>query len=278
MLKRIISALVGILIGIAFLIIDNIWVYAVVVSFFGTVGTWELIGAVKCREFKLLTASCLVYAAGVPFLALFGLTQLWLPVFASFMFLLCAIMLTKHRRIKFEHIAMCGSGALLISLSLSCVILFRYTADASDRALGVYFFLYLLFCAWFGDSGAYFVGTFLGKHPLCPNISPKKTVEGFLGGIVTVGAVVFITTLIFNNFVFSEPRINYLVVIVVGMIASVFGVFGDLSASVIKREYGVKDFGNIMPGHGGVLDRFDSVIFVAPFVYIIFKYLSPTFA
>lgn len=276
MLVRIISALVGIVIGVTFLVIDNIWVYAFVAAFFGAVGVWELIGAVKCREFKLLTASCMVFAAAVPFLVIFDLTKLWLPVFAAFMFLMCAIMLTKHKRIKFEHIAMCGSASLLIPLSVSCVILFRYTAAPDDRAMGVFFFLYLLFCAWFGDSGAYFVGTFLGKHKLCPNISPKKTVEGFIGGIITVGVVVFITCLIFNNLVFAEPRINYFTVIVVGMIASVFGVFGDLTASVIKREYGVKDFGNIMPGHGGVLDRFDSVIFVAPFIYVIFKYVSPT--
>lgn len=278
MLVRIISALVGIVIGVTFLVIDNVWVYAAVAAFFGAVGAWELIGAVKCREFKLLTASCVVFAAAVPFLLIFGVTELWLPVFAAFMFLLCAIMLTKHKRIKFEHIAMCGCASLLIPAALSCVILFRYTADSHDRALGVFFFLYLLFCAWFGDSGAYFVGTFLGKHKLCPNISPKKTVEGFFGGIITVGVIVLATSLIFNYLVFDQPRINCIAVTLVGMIASVFGVFGDLSASVIKREYGVKDFGNIMPGHGGVLDRFDSVIFVAPFIYVVFKYLDPILA
>ncbi|MBE6901806.1 MAG: phosphatidate cytidylyltransferase, partial [Ruminococcaceae bacterium] len=207
MAVRIISAFVGIVIGVTFIVLDNIWVYSVVAAFFGAVGVWELIGAVKCREFKLLTISSLIFAAGVPFMIIFGVTKLWLPVFVAFMFLLCAIMLTKHKRIKFEHIAMCGAGAFIIPASLSCVILFRYTAASDDRALGVFFFLYLLFCAWFGDSGAYFVGTFLGKHKLCPNISPKKTVEGFIGGIITVGVIVVATCLIFNYLVFSEPRL-----------------------------------------------------------------------
>lgn len=280
MVKRILSALVAMVIGISIIAIDNVWLYTVAVSFFGTVGVWELIRAVKCKEFKLLTATCLLISCAAPPIlilgktvdtALFGFIR---PVYAGFAIALFAIMLTKHKRIKFEHITMCGSAALLIPASLSCIILFRYEAAPND-VLGTFFVVYLLFCAWLGDSGAYFVGTFLGKHKLCPQVSPKKTVEGFIGGIITVGICVFVEALIFNMFFLEGRQINYLVIVPVGMVASIFGVLGDLSASVIKREFGVKDFGTIMPGHGGVLDRFDSVLFVAPFVFIIFKYFSP---
>lgn len=283
MVKRILSALVAMVIGISIIAIDNVWLYTVAVSFFGVIGVWELIRAVKCTEFKLLTASCLIVACAAPPILILGKTvetalfSLIRPVYAGFAIALFAIMLTKHKRIKFEHITMCGSAALLIPASLSCIILFRYEA-APDDVLGTFFVVYLLFCAWLGDSGAYFVGTFLGKHKLCPEVSPKKTVEGFIGGIITVGICVFVEALIFNIFFLEGRQIDYFVIVPIGMLASVFGVLGDLSASVIKREFGVKDFGNIMPGHGGVLDRFDSVLFVAPFVFIIFKYFSPIVA
>ncbi len=278
MVKRIVTAFVAILVGVSFIIIDNIWAWAVAAAFFGTVGTWELIGAVNCRQFKLMTALCLVCSAIVPFVLIFAVTWLIAPVLFVYIAALFGVMLTKHKRIKFEHLAMCGSAAIIIPAAISCVVLFRYSGDSSNRGLGVFLVLYVLFAAWFGDSGAYFVGTFLGKHKLCPEISPKKTVEGFIGGIITVGVVMAITGLIFDFLVFDDIRINYPVVIIVGMIASVFGVLGDLSASIIKRGFGVKDFGNVFPGHGGVLDRFDSVLFVAPFVYLVCQYFSPIIA
>ncbi len=278
MVKRIVTAFIAILVGVSFIIIDNIYVWAVVAAFFSVAGTWELIGAVKCRQYKLLTTLCLICCATVPFVMIFELTWLMGPMLAVFVLALFGVMLTKHKRIKFEHIAMCGGAAVIIPIAISCVVLFRYSGDPTNRGLGVFLVLYVLFAAWFGDSGAYFVGTFLGKHKLCPEISPKKTVEGFIGGIITVGVVMVITGLIFDFLVFDDIRINYPVVIIVGMIASVFGVLGDLSASIIKREYGVKDFGNLFPGHGGVLDRFDSVLFVAPFIYLVCQYFSPTIA
>ncbi len=278
MAKRIVTAFVAILVGVSFIIIDNIWVWTVVASFFSVTAVWELIGSVNCRQFKLLTTLCLVASAAVPFVIMFKLVWLMPIALCAFVMALFGVMLTKHKRIKFEHLTMCGAAAVMIPASLCCVLLFRYSGDPTNRGLGVFLILYVLFCAWFGDSGAYFVGTFLGKHKLCPNISPKKTVEGFIGGIITVGIVVTITGLIFDFLVFDDISINYPVVIIVGMIASVFGVLGDLSASVIKREFGVKDFGNLFPGHGGVLDRFDSVLFVAPFVYIVSQYFSPIIA
>lgn len=275
MAKRLLSALVGIIIGVSIIAIDNIWLYTAAITFFSVVGVWEFIRAVKCTEFKMLTATSLLIAAAAPSILIFKLDWLILPVFAGFMLALFALILGKHKRIKIEHISMCGGAATLISAALSSIILFRYNAPAEDTTMGVYLLVYLLFCAWLGDSGAFFVGTFLGKHKLCPNVSPKKTVEGFIGGIVTVGVGVFLETLVFNLFIFTSFQINYPVVIAVGMIASVFGVLGDLSASVVKREFGVKDFGSIMPGHGGVLDRFDSVLFVAPFILIVYQYFSP---
>ena len=103
----------------------------------------------------------------------------------------------------------------------------------------------------------------MGKHKLCPEISPKKTVEGFIGGIVTTGIVYSIAFCIHSGFEVSRVLFAF----VLGGICAVIGTLGDLSASMIKRQAGIKDYGNIMPGHGGVMDRFDSVLFVLPVFY-----------
>lgn len=273
MAKRLITAFVGIIVGVSIIALDNIWLYAAAISFFSLVGTWELIRAVKCDKHKPLMLFCTVFAAAVPFLLIFKLVSFFPAVFAGYIFVLFGIMLAWHKQVKFGHIAMCGAAGMLIPASLSCIILLRYTVES--RPMGIFLILFILFSAWFGDSGAYFVGTFFGKHKLCPNVSPKKTVEGLIGGIISVGIFVFLETLVFNLFIFKETQINYAAAVIIGMAASALGVLGDLSASVIKREFDVKDFGSIMPGHGGILDRFDSVLFVAPFIYIVFQYFSP---
>jgi len=121
--------------------------------------------------------------------------------------------------------------------------------------------VWLVYIIAFGsDTFAYFTGKMLGRHKLYPEVSPNKTIEGAIGGIIgcTILSLIY----------FDYLRINkYIYIIIFSVSASVFSMVGDLAASKIKREYGTKDFGNMLPGHGGILDRFDSVLFVAPTVY-----------
>ena len=113
------------------------------------------------------------------------------------------------------------------------------------------------------DTGAYFSGKFLGKHKLMPSVSPKKTIEGFVGGLIfTVGSAFII-----NN-IHQDPNITIIDWIFIAIIVSVIGTLGDLIESKFKRQANIKDSGNIMPGHGGLLDRLDSLFFAAPFVYL----------
>ena len=127
-------------------------------------------------------------------------------------------------------------------------------------------------------SAAFFTGTFLGKHKLCPGISPKKTIEGFIGGIITCIISLVTIACVFNNLIFPEKQfINYALIIILGLFGSPISALGDLCFSAIKRRYGVKDFGNVMPGHGGILDRFDSVIFVAPYVFLFLRFIKIIF-
>ncbi len=272
MAVRIISAVVGIVIGASVLIADISWLYMIVLAFFGAVGVWELIRAVKCGQHKLMKWFCTIFAAIVPFVLNVPLLRKYtVTIYLAFVFCLLLIMLSRHETLKFSDVAMCGCAALAIPGALSCILFVRYSVENS--AMGVFLIVYTLFCAWFGDSGAYFVGTFFGKHKLCPKVSPKKTVEGLIGGIVTVGVVVFIQCLVYNLFIASESYMSYAVLIPVGMTASAVGVLGDLTASVIKRQYDVQDFGNIMPGHGGVLDRIDGMMFNAVVIYIYISFL-----
>lgn len=130
-----------------------------------------------------------------------------------------------------------------------------------DRLPQYTYLVWLVFLAAFGaDIFAYFVGCAIGKHKLCPTISPKKTIEGAIGGVL--GSCLLCG--IFGYIVY--PNI-FLHCLVIGFIGSFFAMAGDLVASAFKRKMGIKDFGNLIPGHGGILDRFDSVLFVAPFVY-----------
>ena len=273
MAVRLISAAVGIVIGVLILILDNAFLDSAMIGFLSAVAVWELTRAIKCDKLPALRWTTVIFAAFYPFVVIIKeLKFLSVPLAMLYVIVIALIMLRLHKTVKFEQVLACGSAGGLLPVALSCIVLARYTP--CGEPLGVFMMIYVMFCAWFGDSGAYFVGTFMGKHKLCPGISPKKTVEGLIGGVITVGIIIAITILICNAFFFQDHPLSYAVLVPLSMVASLVGVVGDLSASVIKREYNVKDFGNIMPGHGGVIDRFDSVIFVAPFLYIALIYLG----
>jgi phosphatidate cytidylyltransferase len=120
--------------------------------------------------------------------------------------------------------------------------------------------------AWLNDTCAYFSGYFFGKRKLCPEISPKKTVEGAIGGVF--GDVIVSCILAFVFSVATGYSVNWISFVIFVPIGAVIAILGDLCASIIKRQLGIKDYGKIMPGHGGIMDRFDSWIFVAPVLYI----------
>jgi phosphatidate cytidylyltransferase len=144
-------------------------------------------------------------------------------------------------------------------------VLLSYLLPINAHPQGANLLLFLLFVTWAGDSGAYFIGSSIGKRPLAPSISPKKTVEGAVGSVVSsVLAALLCQTLLLNTFDITSCA-------VMGLGINIFNQFGDLAESMIKRAYKVKDSGNIIPGHGGVLDRIDSLLFAVPFLYYYLK-------
>lgn len=153
--------------------------------------------------------------------------------------------------------------------------LFSHIFWIRSNPYGNYFVWLVFICAWGCDSGAYFTGMLLGKHKLVPQLSPKKTVEGAIGGVIT--AVILGT--VFGYFVkgfFQLHEINtVLLCIVTSAIGAILSQVGDLAASAIKRSVNLKDYGQLIPGHGGILDRFDSVLLTAPAVYYVIFFLIP---
>ena len=136
-----------------------------------------------------------------------------------------------------------------------------------DYKLGGLWIVYLLICIWSCDTFAYFIGASLGKHKLSPSVSPKKTVEGFIGGILGAVAVAFV----FYYRFFKSAELEHLLVI--SIFVSLIGQIGDLTESLFKRDAEIKDSSQIIPGHGGILDRFDSLLFVSPIVYYYLKFV-----
>ncbi len=132
---------------------------------------------------------------------------------------------------------------------------------------GRYLVLIPFISAWCADAGAYFIGSKFGKHKLAPSISPKKSVEGAFGGVAGGILGMLIYGIILH---FCKTDVPWIAFIVIGLLGSFFGLLGDLFLSYIKRDCKIKDFGNFLPGHGGVLDRFDSVLFVVPVCYYLF--------
>lgn len=157
-------------------------------------------------------------------------------------------------------------------LGIVYVVFFFHFAVLIDECDYAHNYIWLVFIiAFCTDIFAYFTGRFLGKHKLCPKLSPKKTVEGAVGGMI--GAMIF--SLMFGNFFLEPGHTMNVHFILMTLIGSVISQLGDLSASAFKRKMGIKDYGNLIPGHGGILDRFDSVLFVAPYLYFYITLILP---
>lgn len=195
------------------------------------------------------------------------LTQYILSAFA-YIVIATIILLYRHKSLPTGKFYLCTGYTALISLCMTSICgIVRLSGS-----LAVLCLVFTYMGSWIADSGAYFAGTFFGKHKLCPEISPKKTVEGLVGGAVT-NALAFGIFAFLVNKISGVNSFNPFIYAVIGIACCFLGLIGDLTASLIKRECGIKDYGNIMPGHGGAMDRFDSVIYVAPFMLVVFSSL-----
>ncbi len=246
----------------------------ILIAFFsmGAVHEIEKIAKVKNKPIIVLS---ILFAGILPLVNEHGmLVRYHIPLAAvmiAYTMLLLVFMLAKYESTKFEHVAIVLVSSVCVPWALSAFMLvrdvYKIFPDKFEQAQGFFLFFVALACAWITDMFAYFVGRKFGKHKMAPKISPKKSIEGAVGGIVFTVLFNLIALYIFTNFVFKSFIMAYWMVIPLSIALSIVGMLGDLSASVIKRNYGEKDFGTLMKGHGGVMDRFDSCIFVFPSLY-----------
>ena len=195
-------------------------------------------------------------------------TFAWATASIGIIFIIALHMITvvaKHGKRNYKDILSNGFLTMYIVISMGCVWLTKETFDTATMLL-------TFICAWSCDTFAYFTGRFLGKHKLIPHVSPNKTVEGSVGGVIGAMVICIVYLLIVKN-VFDTNMLQWSNVVVEGAVYGLVGgalsQLGDLIASAIKRDTGIKDFGWIFPGHGGFMDRFDSVMFIAPIMFIL---------
>ena len=281
MKTRVITAVVGLAVLAAVLAFFDTIVFDFVLSAICLLAIHEVFSAMGFGKKQWY-----LYAAAVPFTLLVMLTssQSVRALILPFCFLLVLFL----NMCQIAHVQTLDFGKLSGYVYFSGVIVFcfyslihlkRCLPFAQYRYDAIYFILLILCFAWGGDTAAYFAGRAFGKQKLAPIVSPHKTVEGAIGGIFGSVLAGVVLTLVYSFLSAShnvitiqvQPR-HYAILVVMGAIASVLGILGDLFASSVKRQVGIKDYGTIFPGHGGILDRFDSVMFIAPFVSIAVRY------
>ncbi|MCL1828449.1 MAG: phosphatidate cytidylyltransferase [Oscillospiraceae bacterium] len=226
----------------------------------------------RCTETSLnkrITAYTAAVAASIPILTAFSLTVFIMPVFFALITALFAELLISFRFEKpmdIETVANCVFTGAVMPMLLSALVRLGDTQEAS-----VYILLPFV-TAFSCDSGAYFAGMAFGRHKLAPRLSPNKTIEGSIGGFF--GSVLFM--LIYGLVLRSAGfEVDLTVMALFGFLGGLMCQFGDLCFSAIKRVCGAKDFGGVIPGHGGVLDRFDSIYFAAPLIEILVLWTTP---
>lgn len=267
MKQRLISSIIYFLLLLSILVINIPIIDTLVVILVSLIGMHEYNKAFKSAGHNPISfvgyIGCLsMFLLGMPIDSTLKILviRISLPILVILLF---TYIILKNLKVTVIDVAITVLSLIYVPFMFSFVKL--VLAMVNSRAI----IWFVILGAFMSDIMGYIIGKRFGKRKLCPTISPKKTIEGSIAGIVAVTISYIIFNLILSGL--GILNLNMFIVIVMGIVCAIVGQFGDLSASAIKRYCGVKDFGSIMPGHGGILDRCDSILFVAPIVYIFFK-------
>lgn len=259
MKQRVITAVVALIIFIPIIIAGGIWV-DIAAAVLGLVALSELL---VMRKRLIISPEAILSGIAILLVILPDVWQSILPAhldltFIVYLIVILLLMYTvfSKNRFSFDDAAVLTIGTIYIGFG------FHYFIVARAAGLDTLFFALLI--VWITDSGAYMIGRKLGRNKLAPHVSPNKTWEGSIGGTV-------VATIIVGVFAYFYPQGNYslLTTVLLTIVLSIFGQLGDLIESALKRYYGVKDSGKILPGHGGILDRFDSLLLVLPALHLL---------
>ena len=258
----------------------NTPVLVLVIAFLAAVAANEIMRCAKVEN-TFIRVVATGYAACVPFFASAKALTPWVSeavwgkvigavpgvvYLIALVLVLLLAMLKGYAYTTFEDVAVSVFAGALVPFGFSVFIRLRDMFQIEQ--FGIYLIFYGLICALATDSGAQLAGMAFGKHKMSPNISPKKTVEGAIGGLIFSLILNAVAMILYNRLAdFKMDEFAVTVLLAACLPVSFLGMMGDLSASVLKRNFGVKDFGKIYPGHGGVMDRFDSSMFTLPVTY-----------
>ena len=256
-LKRIIAALVLTPLFLILIIKGSYVHYSMLVVVLASLGLWEYFNLIGDRVDRRLRNIGILWGVLVAGGFHVGSSQVIIAMLALGFISVCLVRLSKVGDLGtvFQEIGYTFLGPLYVGLLLGHLSLIRSTLEGREWTL------LLFFTIWMGDIAAFYTGLSIGKHKLYPEISPNKTIEGAIGGTLGCFMVVAAAKVFYMN------QLSVMDVLIISVGIAVMGQLGDLCESMFKRAAGVKDSGNLIPGHGGILDRFDSVLFAAPFLY-----------
>ena len=271
MKNRVVTSVAILACALAVVIFSEFIVYPLAVALLAVVAAFEVLRVIGAHKIMALSIPAYLISAAFPISAYFvnsdnSLQFLLILAACVFVYLvwLMGVSVFSRGKIAFSKVSEGLVGVTYVAVSFTSLSLIRYIT----QNFGVFLVVLVFVISWTSDTAAFAVGSFIGKHKLIPEVSPKKTVEGAIGGVVF--SALLATAYGFGlDLIIENIQVNYLYLFLFGLILSVVSQLGDLIASLIKREYGVKDYSRIFPGHGGVLDRFDSVLAVSTILLIL---------
>lgn len=260
MFTRIMTSVIGIPLVIAIIVIGNPWLQYVIMGV-SLIAMYEIYHVIKKSHKPIVL---LGYVAVIMHYLAFDFVIAHYYIYITLVTMSAlTILVIQYPKYSITDVALTLFPILYVSLLFSFIILLRDVEDG-------HFWVWLIaISAWGCDTFAYFTGKAIGKHKLAPQLSPKKTIEGSIGGVIGAGVIGYLYTEIFAYYNALIIREQIIWVVIAVMLGALISQVGDLAASAIKRYFNQKDYGYILPGHGGILDRFDSFLFVAPVIYII---------
>lgn len=278
MKTRVITSAVGLVVLFAVMALFDTFVFNLAIAAICLLAIHEVFRAFQLEKTACLYWGFIPYTLLVMFSDLGRVRLVLLPLSYLFALYLAVCVIRHSKSIEFAKL---GGMVLYAGIILFCFYSFIYLKQLLPREVygydAIYFIFLALGFAWGGDSAAYFAGRAFGKHKLAPVVSPNKTVEGAIGGVLGSMLLGVLVTLCYTALhgqlggvpLYSIGLQYYAIIVLLAGLGSVLGIVGDLFASVVKRQCGIKDYGTIFPGHGGIMDRFDSVIFIAPLVAMV---------
>ncbi len=274
MKTRILTGIVMAVVGIPILIFSEYIVFPILLSLLALAAVFEMFRVLGFEKNYFLSVPAYLIAIVLPILGYYFSVEYTYgfilsaaaTIFAYLIYIFFVAVFMKGE-LKFADISQIFAATVYVVMSFVAICVMRY------MEAGIFNLVIILVAAWGSDTCAYFTGMLFGRHKLIPELSPKKTVEGAVGGVVGATLLMLLYGFIVSVATDFEP--NYLVLAFCGFVLSAASQVGDLIASLIKREREVKDYGKIFPGHGGVMDRFDSILSISTILLIICVLFPP---